>query len=209
MASISGVISRTSWMWRGGGIAARIGGVEPVDVGQQHQRVGADHLRDARGQPVVVAEADLRVATVSFSLMTGTAPSASKLSKVARALRWRRRSSVSSGVSRICATPMPCRAQRLEIGVRQPDLPGRGRGLLLLEAERARRPDPDARRPTATAPEVTTISTSCPRARQRDDVLDQRRRARRGADLAGRLVDQQRRADLDDQPARRGEALGS
>ncbi len=40
-------------------VARRIGGVEAVDVGQQHQAVGARHLRDARGQPVVVAVADL------------------------------------------------------------------------------------------------------------------------------------------------------
>jgi len=46
------------------------------------------------------------VATVSFSLTTGTAPSASSWAKVARAFRWRRRSSVSSGVSKICATVM-------------------------------------------------------------------------------------------------------
>jgi hypothetical protein len=33
--------------------------VQPVDVGEQHQHVRADHLRHARGQPVVVAVADL------------------------------------------------------------------------------------------------------------------------------------------------------
>ena len=77
------------------------------------------------------------VATVSFSLMTGTAPSARSCSIVARALRCRRRSSVSSGVSRIWATVMPCRRQRFVIGMRQADLPGGGRGLLLLELERA------------------------------------------------------------------------
>ena len=50
------------------------------------------------------------VATVSFSLTIGTAPSASSCAKVARAFKCRRRSSVSSGVKRICATVMPCRA---------------------------------------------------------------------------------------------------
>jgi hypothetical protein len=38
---------------------ARIAVVEPVDVGQQHQRVRPDEVRDERGQPVVVAEPDL------------------------------------------------------------------------------------------------------------------------------------------------------
>ena len=62
-------------------------GVEAVDVGQQHQQVGAHHGGDAGGQPVVVAVADLLVATVSFSLMTGTTPSSSSVLEVARALR--------------------------------------------------------------------------------------------------------------------------
>ena len=37
----------------------RLAGVEAVDVGQQHQRVGTDQVRDECGEPVVVAEADL------------------------------------------------------------------------------------------------------------------------------------------------------
>ena len=41
------------------GIARRRRGVEPVDVGEQHQAVGADHGGDAGGEPVVVAVADL------------------------------------------------------------------------------------------------------------------------------------------------------
>ncbi len=42
----------------GGGVLPRIGGVETVDVRQQHQQVGADHLGHAGGQAVVVAVAD-------------------------------------------------------------------------------------------------------------------------------------------------------
>ena len=40
---------------------ARRGGavVQPVDVGQQHQRVGVHEVRDQRREPVVVAEPDL------------------------------------------------------------------------------------------------------------------------------------------------------
>ena len=44
---------------RRGRVLARVGGVEPVDIRQQDQRIGAGHLGDAGGQPVVVAEADL------------------------------------------------------------------------------------------------------------------------------------------------------
>ncbi len=38
---------------------ARIGVVEPVDVAQQHQRVGADQMRHQSREPVVVAEPNL------------------------------------------------------------------------------------------------------------------------------------------------------
>jgi hypothetical protein len=58
IASISGVISA---MFRGtsrAGIEMRRGRVEPVDIGEQHQQVGAGHGRDARRQPVIVAIAD-------------------------------------------------------------------------------------------------------------------------------------------------------
>ena len=40
-------------------IAPRIGGVQAVDVGQQHKLVGLHHLGDARGETIVVTEADL------------------------------------------------------------------------------------------------------------------------------------------------------
>jgi hypothetical protein len=43
---------------RGAGLARR-GGIEAVDVGQQHQAVARHHRADAGGQPVVVAIADL------------------------------------------------------------------------------------------------------------------------------------------------------
>ena len=39
--------------------AAGLAGVEPVHVGEQHERVGVDDVRHQGGQPVVVAEADL------------------------------------------------------------------------------------------------------------------------------------------------------
>ena len=41
-------------------VAARVGGVEPVDGGQQDEQVGADEHGDLRGQEVVVAEGDVR-----------------------------------------------------------------------------------------------------------------------------------------------------
>ncbi len=59
MASISGVIAATMGRWRGGRVAARVGGVEAVDVGEQDQRLGQRHDGDAGGEAVIVAEADL------------------------------------------------------------------------------------------------------------------------------------------------------
>ena len=60
IASISGRDARRrTGMKRGVGIECRRRGVEPVDVGEQHQQVGAHHGGDARRQAVVVAVADL------------------------------------------------------------------------------------------------------------------------------------------------------
>ncbi len=43
----------------GGRVAARVGGVQPIGVGQQDQARGADQDRHLRGQEVVVPEGDL------------------------------------------------------------------------------------------------------------------------------------------------------
>ena len=40
-------------------VEARVRGIEAVDVGQEHEAVRADHLRDARREPVVVTVAQL------------------------------------------------------------------------------------------------------------------------------------------------------
>ena len=39
-------------------ILARIAGIQPVDIGQQQQQIGADHRGDTGGKPVIVAKAD-------------------------------------------------------------------------------------------------------------------------------------------------------
>ena len=43
------------------GVEARVGGEQAGRVGEQHEQVGADQVGDERGEPVVVAEADLVV----------------------------------------------------------------------------------------------------------------------------------------------------
>ena len=42
-------------------VEPRVGGEQPVEVGEQHQHVGADEVGDERGDAVVVAVADLVV----------------------------------------------------------------------------------------------------------------------------------------------------
>ena len=117
------------------GILARIGGVEPVDIGQQHQHVGARHLGDARGQPVVVAKADLgggdRVVLVDDrhraklqQLRKGGARV-----EVAAALL-----GVVRGQQDLCDRDAVM-GQRLLVGVGEPDLPSGGGGLLFLEPQ--------------------------------------------------------------------------
>ena len=35
-----------------------VGGIEPIDIGQQHQKIGRHHLGHPRGQPVIIAIAN-------------------------------------------------------------------------------------------------------------------------------------------------------
>ena len=42
----------------GVGVTLRIGGIEPVDVGEQDHALRGRRLPDAGGEPVIVAEAD-------------------------------------------------------------------------------------------------------------------------------------------------------
>ena len=59
MSSSAGSPARASRTSVAAGIPARVGGVEARGVGQDHQDVGLDQVRDQRGQRVVVADADL------------------------------------------------------------------------------------------------------------------------------------------------------
>ncbi len=67
------------------GVGAGIAGVEPVDVGEQDQLIGADRHRHQGREGVVVAEAQLIGGEVSFSFTTGTTPQASSCSRVRQA----------------------------------------------------------------------------------------------------------------------------
>ena len=39
-------------------VAARIGRIKPVNIGEQYQRICSEHLSGARGQTVIIAVAD-------------------------------------------------------------------------------------------------------------------------------------------------------
>ena len=187
-----------------GRIVARVGRVKAVDIGQQHQHVGARHLRDAGGEAIIVAKADLgsgdRVVLVddrhgaeAEQLGEGGAGiemAASLLGVFQGQQDLRHRDAVAS--------------QRLLIGMRKTDLAGRRRGLLFLETQgataqaemaapdrdRAGRDDDDLLPPSAAAREI----------------IDQR--VEPGAVDLAILADQEGRADLDDQPLGLGQGRG-
>jgi len=60
IASISGVDARHLGNELRVLVAGRVGCIEAIHVRQQHQAIGADHLRDTRTEAVVVAVTDLR-----------------------------------------------------------------------------------------------------------------------------------------------------
>ena len=134
--SISGVMARTSGMWRALRVALRIGGVEPVDVGEQHEAIGFHHRGDARAQPVVVAVADFggrdRVVLVDHRNGVEREQRRQRFARVQiappllgvfeRQKNLRHREIV--------------RAERIDIGLRQTDLSGRRRRLAFFQPQR-------------------------------------------------------------------------
>ena len=118
-------------------IAPRIGGVEAVDVGQQHKLVGLHHLGDARGEAVVVAETDLRGR--HGVVLVDHRDAAEAEQGVQRGARVE----VAAAVLRVVQRQQQLRGgqalggQCLAPGLRQADLADRGRGLLFLQPEAA------------------------------------------------------------------------
>ena len=185
-------------------VLARVGGVEPVDVGEQHQHIGTGHLGDAGGQPVVVAKADLgggdgvvlvddRNGTEGQQLGEGGArvqmpPALLGIVEGQQDLR------NGDAVAR----------QRLLIGMGQPDLPGGSRRLLFFEAQtapgEAEMAAADRDRPGGDEDHLLT-------ARAATRHVISKCRKPRAAELAA-LGDQQCRTDLDNQPPRARQSLG-
>ena len=87
MASISGVRAGNDGKVAGGRVALGVGGVEAVDVGEEEELVGLDHLGDPGGEAVIVAEADLGGGDAVILVDDGDAAEAEQVVRVARALR--------------------------------------------------------------------------------------------------------------------------
>jgi hypothetical protein len=109
-----------------------------VDVGQQHEALGARHLRDPRGEPVVVPVPDLgrrdRVVLVDHRDRAQCQQSVQRGARV----------QITAPILGVVQRQQHLRgreAARLEDllpGTRQPDLADRGRGLALLQPESPR-----------------------------------------------------------------------
>ena len=139
IASIAGVMRSTSGTSLASGIVGRRRVVESVDVGEQHEQVRARHGGDARGQPVVVAVADFvggdRVVLVDHGhcapfqqLVDGGA----RIEIAPALLGVLQRDQHLPGGDAVTA-------EHLRPGARERDLADGGRGLAVLELERARR----------------------------------------------------------------------
>ena len=169
-------------------------GVEPVYVGQQHQKVGAHHGRDPRGQPVVVAVADFR--------------------RRDRVVLVDDRHGLHLEQRRDRGARIEIAPALLGVAERQQDLPGfqaascRAPPTMRRRARSARPPPPPGF-PRASAP-ACRARVWCGRARWRPTrrpgfprppaASDRYVVGERGQPVAlqaGRAVDKQRRADLD------------
>ncbi len=187
---------------RCGGVAARVGGVQAIDVRQQHQGVCADHLRHARGQAVVVAEADLGGGDGVVLVDDGDAAEAQQRRdggariEVAPAVL-----GILEGEQQLGGV-QPVAGQCLLPGAGQADLADRGGGLLFLQPQRpARQAERAARQRDGAGGDHHHLRTA------RAQGCDIRRDGGEpgGAWRCAGLIDHQRGADLDDDALRGGE----
>ena len=202
---MSELIECTSGMNRAPGSRRGIGAVQPVHVRQQHQAIRADHLRDPRRQPIVVAVANLcsrdRVVLVDHRNRAEAQQRAERVAgiQIAPALL-----GIAEGQQDL-RHAQPMQLQRILPGMRQADLADGRRGLLLFQLEPRRR-------------QTELAATECDRARGHQQhfltagtngrhVCCQRLQpgAVRGALLR---IHQQRGADLDDDAARAQQRQG-
>ena len=182
----------------GTGILVRRRRIEAIDVGQQHQAVGRYHAGNPGGEPVVVAIADVcgghRVVLVDdgdCAMREQGVDRAPGIEIAAALLGVAEREQDLGGLHAALA-------EDVLVGVRERDLADGGRGLALLQFQRA----------TGQAEDMTADRNGTGRdddhflagAMHRGDVVGERIEPRR-LELAGVEIDQQGRADLDDDPA--------
>src|SRR6516164_2645124 len=116
-------------------VFTRVGSVEPVDVGQQHQQIGARHLRDAGCEPIIVAKADLGSRDRVVLVDNGYRAEGHKLGKGGARIQ------MPAALLRIVqgqedlGDGNAVAGERFLIGMGEADLPGGGSGLLFLESE--------------------------------------------------------------------------
>ena len=170
--------------------------VEPVDVGEEDQEVGAHHGGDARRQAIVVAVADLagRDGVVLVDDGDGAEPEERADGRagieVAPPLL-----GVAEGEQDLPGGEAVA-LQRLGIGAGERDLPDRGGRLALLETQRPGRQIEDA--PAEGDGAGGDDEEVAPAGRERGKVGGER--IEPGA-LQPLAVDEERRADLDDDAA--------
>ncbi len=113
------------------------GGVEPVDVGEQHQHVRFQHRSHARGQAVIVAITDLRRGD-SIVLVDDRhgAERQQGPQRLARVEITPALFSVLQGQENLRNLDIVA-MERIDIGLREPDLTDCGRGLAFLQTQRA------------------------------------------------------------------------
>ena len=179
-----------------GAVEVRRPRVQRVDVGEQHEQVGADELGDEGGEPVVVAEADLvgrdRVVLVDDR------QDAQREQAVHGALGVRARGrvlEVARGEQHLAGDDAVA-VERVLVAEDEQVLADGCRGLLGREVGGPRVELAGTACPVAIAPEDTS-TTSAPRP------CAAARASTSGRDLAGVLAADRRGADLDDDAASR------
>ncbi len=181
------------------GIAIGVGAVQPVDIREQHQAIGTGHLRDPRGQAVVVAVADLsrryRVILVDYRYRAQAQERFERGAcvQVAGALL-----AVFQGQQYLSHRDL-VRLEQLLIGMRQADLSDRSGGLTLLQAQRAGRQSqmPPPQRDGAGRHQDQLAAAPA----QPQQVFHQGFQPA-AVEPAGTRIDQQGGADLDDHATR-------
>ena len=121
----------------GAGAVGRIGGIEAINVGEDHAGVGADHLGDPRGEAVIVAKANFfgsdRVVFVDHRDDT----------QLQQRLDGGTSIEITPAVFGVLGGEQNLRhlhvvaGQRVLPGMGQPHLPGRRRSLAFLEPQSA------------------------------------------------------------------------